>query len=67
MRSNKGPHPSFISLYSFLFDSPHRVLGLFWPADMVMDEVIREDMIQAVPIWRKQERKEDKNVKNAKI
>ena len=62
MISNKGHHPSFISLYSFLFHSPHRALGLFWPADMDMDEVNREDMIQAVPIWIKQERKEDKKV-----
>jgi hypothetical protein len=29
---------------------------------MDMDEVYREDMIQAVPIWIKQERKEDKKV-----
>ena len=62
MRRNQGHHPSFISLYSFLFGSPHRALGLFWPADMDIDELIREDMIQAVPIWRKQERKEDKKV-----
>ena len=33
---------------------------------MDMDEVIREDMAQAVQIWRKQARKEDKEVKNAK-
>ena len=46
--SNKGHHPSFISLYSFFFGSPHPALGLFWPADMDMDEVIREDMVQAV-------------------
>ena len=39
-----------------------RALGLFWPANMELDEVNREDMIQAVPIWRKQERKEDKKV-----
>ena len=62
MRSNKGHHPSFISLYSFLCGSPHRALGLFWPADMELDEVNREHMIQAVPIWGKQERKEDKKV-----
>ena len=31
-----------------------------------MDEVIREVMAQAVQIWRKQEWKEDKKVKNAK-
>ena len=64
--SNKGHHPSFISLYSFFFGSPHRALGLFWPADMDMGEIIREDMAQAVQIWRKQARKEDKEVKNAK-
>ena len=33
---------------------------------MDMDEVIREDMAQAVQIWRKQERKEDKKDKNSK-
>ena len=57
--SNKGHHPSFISLYSFFFGSPHRALGLFWPADMDMDEAIREDMAQAVQIWREHEWKED--------
>ena len=62
MICNKGHHPSFISLYSFFFGSPHPALGLFWPADMDMDEVIREDMAQAVQIWRKQEWKEDKKV-----
>ena len=62
MMSYKGHHPSFISLYSFFFGSPHTALCLFWPADMDMDEVNREDMIQAVPIWIKQERKEDKKV-----
>ena len=67
MMNNMGHHHSFISLYSFFFRSPHTALGLFWPADMDMDEVIREDTAQAVQIWRKQERKEDKNVKNAKI
>ena len=46
--SNKGHHPSFISLYSFFFRSPHTALGLFSLADMDMDEVIREDMAQAV-------------------
>ena len=51
-----------MSLYSFLFGSPHRALGLFRPTDMDMDEVNREDMIQAVPIWKKQGRKEDKKV-----
>ena len=60
--SNKGHHPSFISLYSFFFGSPHTALGLFWPADMELDEVNREDMIQAVPIWKKQGRKEDKKL-----
>ena len=48
MMSYKGHHPSFISLYSFFFGSPHTALCLFWPADMDMDEVIREDMVQAV-------------------
>ena len=62
MRSNKCHHSSFMSLYSFLFGSPHRALGLFRPTDMDMDEVNREDMIQAVPIWKKQGRKEDKKV-----
>ena len=48
MISNKGHHPSFVSLYSFFFGSSHTALGLFWPADRDMDEVIREDMVQAV-------------------
>ena len=52
---------------SFFFGSPHTALSLFSPADMDMGELIRQDMAQAVQIWRKQERKEDKNVKNAKI
>ena len=47
---------------SFFFGSPHTALSLFWSADMDMDEVIREEMAQAVQIWRKQERKEDKKV-----
>ena len=58
MMSNKGHHSSFIFLYSFFFGSPQTALGLFWPADMDMDEVIREDTAQAVQIWRKQESKE---------
>ena len=45
-------------LYLFLFCSPHTALSLFWPTDMDMDEVIREDTAQAVQIWRKQESKE---------
>ena len=60
--SNKGHHSSFIFLYSFFFGSPQTALGLFWPADMDMDEVIREDMAQAVQIWREQEWKEDMKV-----
>ena len=62
MMSYKGHHPSFISLYSLFFCSPHTALCLFWPADMDMDEVIREDMAQAVQIWREQEWKEDMKV-----
>jgi hypothetical protein len=62
MMSYKGHHPSFISLYSFFFGSPHTVLCLFWPADMDMDEVIREDVAQAVQIWREKEWKEDRKV-----
>ena len=58
MMSNKGHHSSFIFLYSFFFGSHHTDLSLFWPADMDMDDVIIEDMAQAVQIWRKQERKE---------
>ena len=45
---------------SFFFGSPHTALSLFWLADMDMDEVVREDMTQAVQMCRKQERKEDK-------
>ena len=62
MMSYKGHPPSFISLYSFFFGSPHTVLCLFWPADMDMDEVIREDVAQAVQIWREKEWKEDRKV-----
>ena len=47
---------------SFFFGSPHRALSLLYPADMNMDEVIREEMAKVVQIWRKQERKEDKKV-----
>ena len=64
--SNKGHHPSFISLYSFLFHSPHRALGLFWPADMDIDEVIREDIIQAVKYGENKKEKKIRNYKNAK-
>ena len=60
--SNKGHHSSFIFLYSFFFGSPQTALGLFWPADMDMDDFIREDMAQTVQIWRKEEREEDKRV-----
>ena len=60
--SNKGHHPPFISLYSFFFGSLHPALSLFWPADMDMDEVIREDVAQAVQIWREKEWKEDRKV-----
>ena len=63
MMSYKGHHPSFISLYSFFFGSPHT--ALFWPVDMDMDEVIREDMAQAVQIWRKKGKKKRK-YKNSK-
>ena len=62
MMSNKGHHSSFIFLYSFFFGSPQTALGLFWPADMDMDEFIRGNMAQAVQIRRKEERKEDKRV-----
>ena len=65
MMSNKDHHPSFISLYSFFFGSPHTALCLFWPADMDMDEVIIEDMAQAVQIWRKKGKKKRK-YKNSK-
>ena len=61
MISNKGHHPSFISLYSFFFVSPHRALGLFLPADMDADEVIRADMAQAVK-YGENKNKEDKKV-----
>ena len=49
--------PVFILLWFY-----HTALGLFWPADMDMDELIREDMAQAEQIWKKQEWKEDKKV-----
>ena len=47
---------------SFFFGSLQTALSLFWPVDMDMDKVIREDMAQAVQIWRKQEWKEDKKI-----
>ena len=62
MMTNKSHHPTFIFLYSFFFGSPHTALSLLWPVDLDMDEVIREDMAQAVQIWRKQEWKEDKKI-----
>ena len=60
--SNKGHHPSFISLYSFFFGSPNTALGLFWPADMDIDEVIREDTAQATG-----ENKYGENINRKKI
>ena len=47
---------------SFFSGSCHTALSLSWPAGMDMDEAIREGMAQAVKIWRKQERKEDKKI-----
>ena len=47
---------------SFLFGSPNTAFSLFSPADVDMDEVIKEDIAQAVQIWRKQDWKEDKKV-----
>ena len=64
--SNKGHHPSFISLYSFFFRSPHTALGLFSLADMDMDEVIREDMAQAVKYGERKKGKKIRKYKNAK-
>ena len=66
MISNKGHHPSFISLYSFFFRSPHTALGLFSLADMDMDEVIREDMAQAVKYGESKKGKKIRKYKNAK-
>ena len=53
MMSNKGHHSSFIFLYSFFFGSPQTALGLFWPADMDMDDFIREDMPPVCPDMEK--------------
>ena len=50
----------------FFFGSLQTALSLFWPVDMDMDKVIREDMAQAVQIWRKQERKETRKYKDEK-
>ena len=61
--SNKGHHPSFISLYSFFFGSPHTALSLFWPANMDMDEVIREDMVQAAKYGENKKRKKIRKYK----
>ena len=47
---------------SFFFASPHTALSLSWPAGKDMDEAIREEMVQVVQIWRKQERKEARKV-----
>ena len=47
---------------SFFFGSLNTTFRLFSPADMDMDEVIKEDIAQAVQIWRKQDWKEDKKV-----
>ena len=47
---------------SFFFGSLQTALSLFWPIDMDMDEVIREDMAQAVQIWRKQNGKKISSV-----
>ena len=46
----------------FFFGSPHTALSMFWTADADMDEVIWEDMVKGVELWRKQERKEDEKV-----
>ena len=62
MMSNKGHYSSVVFHYSFFFASPNTALSLSCPADMDMDEAIREKMAQAVQIWRKQQRKEDKKV-----
>ena len=62
--SNSGHHPSFISLYSFFFRSPHTALGLFSLADMDMDEVIREDMAQAVQYGENKNGKKTRKYKN---
>ena len=61
-----GHHHSFISLYSFFFRSPHTALGLFSLADMDMDEVIREDMAQAVKYGERKKGKKIRKYKNAK-
>ena len=66
MICNKGHHPSFISLYSFFFGSPNTALGLFWPADMDIDEVIREDMVQAVKYGENKKEKKIRKYKNSK-
>ena len=50
------------SCNSFFFGSPHKDLIQFWPVDMDMDEVIREEIAQAEQIWKKQERKEDMKI-----
>ena len=63
--SNKDHYSFFISLYSFFFGPLHTALGLFWPAYIDMDEVIRKDMAQAVQIWRKKGKKKRK-YKNSK-
>ena len=57
----QGPPPLIhIPVFILLWFSPHS--SLFWPTDMDMDEVIREDKAQAVHIWREQEWKEDTKV-----
>ena len=66
MISNKGHHPSFISLYSFFFGSPHPAFGLFWPADMDMDEVIREKWPRLYKYEENKKGKKIRKYKNAK-
>ena len=61
-----GHHHSFISLYSFFFRSPHTALGLFSLADMDMDEVIREDMAQAVKYGENKKGQKIRKYKNQK-
>ena len=51
---------------SFFFGSPHIALSLFWPADMDMDEVIREKWPRLYKYEENKKGKKIRKYKNAK-
>ena len=48
----------------FFFGSLQTALSLFWPVDMDMDKVIREDMAQAVQYGENKNGKKTRKYKN---